>query len=113
MCRHRISFLTYFGGFIPPSDFVVIIQCARDPGGDWGARFLVLWRGVVAHCHLIWLGRSSVTGHVDVFDTLLEVPTKTYGPLLGRRRSARGSIYTAPTIDNGDDRKDDLVGTAL
>ena len=64
-------------------------------------------------CHLIWLGRSSVTGHVDVFDTLLEVPTKTYGPSLGRRRSARGSIYTAPTIDNGDDRKDDLVGTAL
>ena len=45
---------------------------------------------VVVSGHLIWLVRSSVTKCVDVFDMLLEVPTKTCDPS-SRRMSASSS----------------------
>jgi hypothetical protein len=52
-----------------------------------------LYSGDVVACgHLIRLGRSSVTRRIDVFDMLLEVPTKTCGPSSGRKSASSSTL---------------------
>ena len=73
-----VLFPTCFGGFIPlrvsSSPGVLVILVAV------GALDSFYSGDVVACGHLIRLEHSSVARHVNVFDMLHEVPTKSYGP---------------------------------
>jgi hypothetical protein len=55
-----------------------------------GAPNSLYYGDVVASGHLIQLGRSSVTRRrcIDIFDMLLELPTKTCGPSSGRKSAS-------------------------